>query len=60
VLVRIAAARALEWLSAVPAARDDLKSASRALAQRLSGTSSTGAVQGDEDLRRLQLKLSRL
>src|SRR6266851_221785 len=60
VLVRIAAARALEWLSAVPAARDDLKSASRALAQRLSGTSSTGAAQGDEDLRRLQLKLSRL
>jgi HEAT repeat protein len=61
VLVRIAAARALEWLSAVPAARADLKIASRALAQRLSPGSATGAsMQVDEDLRRLQLKLSRL
>ncbi len=61
VLVRIAAARALEWLCAVPAARADLKSASRALAQRLSQGSATGAsMQVDEDLRRLQLKLSRL
>lgn len=61
VLVRVAAALALEWLSAVPAAREDLRTASRSLASRLAAGGRTGeSARVDEDLRRLQLKLSRL
>ena len=60
-LVREAAARALDWISAVPAARDALKAAAAPLAAQLAAEQ--GKVQYykiNEDLRRLQVKLARL
>jgi HEAT repeat protein len=59
-LVRVAATRALEWLSGVPAARRDLQRTSAALESRLAAGSDAANVRVDEDLRRLQVKLSRL
>ena len=60
-LVREAAARALDWLAAVPAAKDALKAAAAPLAAQLAAEQ--GKVQYyklNEDLRRLQVKLARL
>ena len=60
-LVREAAVRALDWLAAVPAAKDGLKKAAEALAAQLAAEQ--GKVQFlkvNEDLRRVQVKLSRL
>ena len=60
-LVRMAATRALDWLTAVPAARDALKAAAPAVKAQLD--SEQGKVQFvkvNEDLKRLAVKLSRL
>jgi HEAT repeat protein len=60
-LVREAATRALDWLSHVPAAKDALRQAAGQLAQQLSNEQ--GKMQylkTNEDLRRVQVKLSRL
>ena len=59
--VREAAIRALDWIAADPNAKDALKSAAGPLAAQLSAEQ--GKVQYlkvNEDLRRLQVKLSRL
>ena len=60
-LVREAAVRALDWISANPAAKDALESAAEKLASQLAAEQ--GKVQYlkvNEDLRRLQVKLVRL
>lgn len=60
-LVREAAVRALDWLTAVPAAKPALKSAAEQVGAQLSAEQ--GKVQYlklDEDLRRLHVKLLRL
>lgn len=60
-LVREAAVRALDWLTHVPAAKPALKAASGQLAAQLAAEQ--GKVQYlkvNEDLRRVQVKLSRL
>jgi HEAT repeat protein len=60
-LVREAAARALDWLAAVPAAKPALKQGAAALSAQLAADQ--GKLQFmkvNEDLRRLQIKLSRL
>lgn len=59
--VREAAVRALDWLAAVPAARSALKDAAQPLAAQLEAEQEkTGFSRANEDLRRLQVKLSRL
>jgi HEAT repeat protein len=59
--VREAAVRALDWLAAVPAAKPALKSAAQPLgAQLVAEQEKTGFSRANEDLRRLQVKLSRL
>jgi HEAT repeat protein len=60
-LVREAAARALGWLAAVPAAKDALKAAAGPIGAQISAEQ--GKIQYlkiNEDLRRLAVKLSRL
>jgi len=60
-LVREAAVRALDWLAAVPAAKGALRQAAEKLAAQLSAEQ--GKIQYlrvNEDLRRVQVKLSRL
>ena len=60
-LVRAAAVRALDWLAAVPAAKTALKAAAQPLAAQLvAEQEKTGFMRVNEDLRRLQVKLSRL
>lgn len=60
-LVRGAATRALEWLASVEAARPALKAAAAALAAQLSAEQGkTQYLRVNEDVRRLQVKLSRL
>jgi HEAT repeat protein len=60
-LVREAATRALDWLVAVPAAKPALKDAARPLADQLAREQDqTGFIKVNEDLRRVQVKLSRL
>lgn len=60
-LVRVAAVRALDWLTAVPAAKAALKAAAAPLAAQLAAEQGkTQYVKVNEDLRRLQVKLSRL
>jgi HEAT repeat protein len=60
-LVREAAARALDWLAAIPAARPALKAAAPALAAQLAKEQgNTQFMKVNEDLRRLHVKLSRL
>ncbi|MGE5048414.1 MAG: HEAT repeat domain-containing protein, partial [Deltaproteobacteria bacterium] len=59
--VREAAVRALDWLTAVPAAKPALKTAAQPLAAQLVAEQEKTAFRRvNEDLRRLQLKLSRL
>jgi HEAT repeat protein len=59
--VREAAVRALDWLSAVPAAKPALKTAAQPLAAQLAAEQEkAGFTRVNEDLRRLQVKLSRL
>jgi HEAT repeat protein len=60
-VVREAATRALDWLAENPAAKGVLKTVSAQIAAQLS--SEQGKMQyfkGNEELRRLQVKLSRL
>jgi HEAT repeat protein len=60
-LVRAAAIRALDWLAAVPAAKAGLVDAARKLREQLDQEQGkTRFSDVDEDLRRLQFKLSRL
>jgi HEAT repeat protein len=60
-LVREAATRALDWLAGVPAAKDALRQASGQLAQQLANEQGkTQYLKTNEDLRRVQVKLSRL
>lgn len=60
-LVRIAATRALEWLIPVPSARDALRAgAPRISAQLAEELGKPQLAKVDEELRRLQIKLSRL
>jgi HEAT repeat protein len=60
-LVREAATRALDWLAAVPAARPALKSAEQQIAAQLAAEEGKiQYVKVNEELRRLQVKLSRL
>ena len=60
-LVRAAATRALDWLTAVPAARPALKEiAPQLAAQLLQEQGKPQYIRPNEDLRRLQVKLSRL
>jgi len=60
-LVRAAATRALDWLTAVPAARPALKVIAPQLASQLAEEQGkTQYIKVNEDLRRLQVKLSRL
>ena len=60
-LVREAAARALDWLRAVPAARAALKGAAAPIAAQLAAEQGKVQYQKvNEDLRRLQVTLSRL
>jgi HEAT repeats len=60
-LVRAAATRALDWLIAVPAARPALKVIAPQLASQLAEEQGkTQYIKVNEDLRRLQVKLSRL
>ena len=60
-LVREAAARALDWLCAVPAAKGALKAAAAPLAAQLAAEQGKVQYQKvNEDLRRLQVKLARL
>jgi HEAT repeat protein len=59
--VRAAALRALDWLASVPAAKVNLQNAARQLAAQLaSDQGKTRFQKVDEDLRRVQFKLSRL
>ncbi len=61
VIVRSAATRALDWLAAVPAARPALKSVSEMLATQLAQEQGKSRyLKTNEELRRLQVKLSRL
>ncbi len=60
-LVREAAARALDWLTAVPAAKAALKGAAAPLAEQLEREQGkTQFIKVNEDLRRLHVKLSRM
>ena len=60
-LVREAAARALDWLCAVPAAKGALKAAAAPIAAQLAAEQGKVQYQKvNEDLRRLQVKLLRL
>jgi HEAT repeat protein len=60
-LVREAAVRALDWMTANPAAKPALKSAAAALASQLAAEQGkVQFVKVNEDLRRVQVKLSRL
>jgi len=60
-LVREAATRALDWLAAVPAARPALKEvAPRLSAQLAQEQGRPQSIKSYEELRRLQLKISRL
>jgi HEAT repeat protein len=59
-LVREAAARALDWLCAVPAAKPGLRDAAPRIEAQLAGQSRSELVKVDEDLRRVQVKMSRL
>jgi len=60
-LVRTAATRALDWLASVPAARPALKGVAPQLASQLAQEQGKGQyLKANEDLRRLQVKLSRL
>ncbi len=60
-LVREAAARALDWLCAVPAAKAALKAAAAPLGAQLAAEQGKSQYQtANEDLRRLQVKLARL
>jgi len=59
--VREAATRALDWLAENPAARGVLKSSSAQIASQLaSEQGKMQYVKVNEELRRLQVKLSRL
>jgi HEAT repeat protein len=59
--VRVAAIRALDWLAAVPAAKPALQEGAKKLAEQLSQEQGKTRFQKvDEDLRRVQFKLSRL
>jgi HEAT repeat protein len=61
VLVRRAATRALDWLASVEAAKPALKAAAATLAAQLSAEQGkTQYFMVNEDVRRLQVKLSRL
>jgi HEAT repeat protein len=60
-LVREAATRALDWLADAPAAKPALKSAARQIAAQLAAEQGkVQLVKVNEELRRLQVKLSRL
>src|SRR5438067_840625 len=60
-LVRAAATRALDWLAAVPAAQPALKGIAPQLASQLAQEQGkTRFLKANEELRRLQVKLSRL
>jgi HEAT repeat protein len=60
-LVREAATRALDWLAEVPAAKPALKSAAQQIAAQLAAEQGkVQLVKVNEELRRLQVKLSRL
>jgi HEAT repeat protein len=60
-LVRTAATRALEWLASVPAARSALKGVAPQLSDQLAQEAGKPEyIKANEDLRRLQAKLSRL
>jgi HEAT repeat protein len=60
-LIRVAATRALDWLTAVPAAKPGLKAAAGQIATQLAAEQGKAQyLKVDEDLRRLQVKLSRL
>jgi len=60
-LIRTAATRALDWLTAVPAARTALKGIAAKLAEQLAQEQGKGQyVKANEDLRRLHVKLTRL
>jgi hypothetical protein len=59
--VRTAAIRALDWLLAVPAARPALKGITQQLSTQLGQEQGKGRyIKTNEELRRLQVKLSRL
>jgi HEAT repeat protein len=61
VAVRAAALRALDWLASVPAAKVNLQTAAKQLAAQLvTDQGKTRFQVVDEDLRRVQFKLSRL
>ena len=60
-LIRTAATRALDWLTAVPAARPALKGIAAQLAEQLAQEQGKGQyVKANEELRRLHVKLTRL
>jgi HEAT repeat protein len=60
-LVRAAATRALDWLVAVPAAKPALKGVAQQLATQLAQEQGKARfIKANEELRRLQVKLSRL
>jgi len=60
-LVRAAATRALDWLAAIPAAQPALKGIAPQLASQLAQEQGkTRFLKAHEELRRLQVKLSRL
>lgn len=60
-LVREAAARALDWLAAVPAAKPALKAAAAPMAARIQADQGRiRYLRVNEDLRRLEVKLARL
>src|SRR6267143_1767767 len=60
-LVRAAATRALDWLAAVPSAQPALKGIAPQLASQLAQEQGkTRFIKAHEELRRLQVKLSRL
>jgi len=60
-LVRMAATRALDWLTAVPAAKNALKAAAGTVqAQLAAEQGKVQFVKVNEDLKRLGVKLSRL
>jgi len=61
VVVRSAATRALDWLAAVPAARPALKGIAEMLSSQLAQEQGRSRyLKTNEELRRLQVKLSRL
>ena len=61
IVVRSAAMRALDWLAAVPAARPALKGVAEMLSSQLAQEQGKSRyLKTNEDLRRLQVKLSRL